>query len=237
MASFEWKKLNSKIVVSDTRKQYFNQYYCSIKYFCPGGRVIANTSSTDIREVIDFRKRYSRMSNYGGSWRYNREQLDQVDIGQLEAFRSIKNTYPTKIKFRVEEPAVIIYSEEESTIVDIATILKDWSHTIRQVTRPKNDADRVAISTGSIILKKDPGYKFKVMCKEGVCNNKSSIAAYLINLGDQVKISDTVAQSLMVNPYPYIYGIWFYTNDPDIANMLNIIEPNFVTNIHKVVVS
>lgn len=235
MALFEWKHLNSKVVVTDTRKKYFSQYYCSIKYFCPGGRVINNPSSDiDIAEIIEARKLYGRRYNYGGSWRASLEQLDSADVSQLLAMREVKKKYANLIKVRIEEPTVIMYARDESTLVDISYDLSNWHDKLRQVTRPSDDAAKLILDNGSIIVKRDPGYLYKVLCKEGICENKSSITAYLINLDDQVKISKTVLKTMSM-PGKYIWGIWFYTNDPSIGNMLNIIEPNFVTNIHKVV--
>lgn len=233
MALFEWKKLNSEVTVADTRKQYYNKYYCSIKYFCPGGRVIMSKSD-DIAKVVEMRKQLIRAYSYGSSWRSSRERLNLASVSQLEAVRSVRQTYSSLIKFRVEEPSVIIYSVDESTLVDVATELHEWDHTLQHVTRPRDNNALVALSNGSIIVKENLGYKFKFMCKDGVYHNKKNLASYLTNLGDQVKVSKTVMQTL-TRPGAYMFSVWFYASDASIATMLNIIEPNFVTNIHEVV--
>lgn len=233
MALFEWKKLNFEVTVADTRKQYYNKYYCSIKYFCPGGRVIMSKSD-DIAKVVEMRKQLIRAYNYGSSWRSSRERLNLVSVSQLEAIRAVRQTYSSLIKFRVEEPGVIIYSVDESTLVDVATELHEWNHTLQHVTRPRDNTALAVLGNGSIISKENIGYQFKFMCKEGVCYNKNIVASYLTNLGDQVKVSKKVMATL-TGPGTYIYGIWFYASDASIATMLNIIEPNFVKNIHEVV--
>lgn len=239
MASFEWKKLNSDILLEDTRKKLYQKYFCSAKYFCPGGRIIQrpeNDTVEKIYEAIEFRKQYQRTYNYGGSWRYFREKADQIDVTQLLDFSRLKEQYEETVKIRVEEPHLTLYSESEAELYQIVTTeLAAWHDRLVTVHRPSNDKIVEMLNSNAIIVKTDLGYKYKFICKDGSCPNKQAVYSYLDHLGDQVRVSKTVWTTLE-RPGSYMWGVWFYCNDPSIANMLNIIEPNFITNIHEVVV-
>ena len=239
MALFEWKNLNSNVLLEDTRKKLYQKYFCSAKYFCPGGRIIqhpTNDTVEKIEEAIEFRKQYHKIYNYGGSWRAMREKNELIDVRQLLDFSSVKEQYEETIKFRVEEPHVTIYSESEAELYRIVTTeLAPWHQRLVTIYRPRNDKIAQVLNSNAIIVKTDLGYKYKFICKDGSCSNKQAVYSYLDNLGDQVRVSKTVWTTLE-RPGSYIWGVWFYSNDPAIANMLNIIEPNFVTNIHEVVV-
>lgn len=239
MVSSEWKKVNSTVSIVETKKKFFDAYYYNIKYFCPGGRIIHSDENLDLFQItkaIDIRLEMRRHYNYGGSWRAARERVNQIDPIQLLDLHSIKKRYNESIRLRVEEPYVTIYSDNESTLFDISDQLKKWSHHLICVSRPKDDSHRVLLDSGVILRKKDIGYKYKFICKDGACINKSSISSYLQQLGEQVKVSRAVTRMLCKDGN-FIWGVWFYANDPNIANMLNIIEPNFVSNIHEVVVT
>lgn len=239
MDSFDWKKLNSNVQIDDTKKKYYGQYYCSLKYFCPGGRIILRTGADEatISNAVEMRQSYNRQFNHGGSWRAKRELAERVDVDQLNAIHHIKIKYGTTIRFRVEEPHLKIYSRDESTIIDIATELSSWGNKLEYVSRPRDGAAQAHLDSGSIITKTDIGYKYKIVCKDGTCNNKKSIVGYLQALEDQVKVSKSVWRNLTSYKTNWTWGVWFYANDPQLVNMLNIIEPGFVTNIHEMVLA
>lgn len=240
MDSSEWKRLNSKVSIAETKKKFFNSYYYSLKYFCPGGRIIVNQPDMDlfgINNAIEHRHEMNRHYNYWGSWRVSRERLNDIDPLQLSDMSTIKKHYANVIRFRVEEPYVTLYASDEAVLYEIAQRhLKRWTHHISAVSRPNRDDLKNLLDEGVILVKTDIGYKYKFICKDGSCANKSSIHGYLQQLGDQVKVSKAVWRMLSKDT-PFIWGVWFYGDDPNIANMLNIIEPNFVSNIHEVVVA
>lgn len=237
MDLFDWKKLNSNIQLLDTKKQFFNQYYYNVKYFCPGGRIILHNQNVDLDEAIELRLQIDqRIRNYGGSWRPQSEQNNKkISAEQLADFRDMINSRPG-LKARVEEPSITFYSASEAALVEIVQQLSAYAHHIVSVTRPTGPQVIEHLETGAILIKKDVGYKYKVLCKESVCRNKAAVYNYLTSIGDQVKMSPSVRKNLSRGG-DYVWGVWFYTNDADIASMLNIIEPNFVSNIHKLVVA
>ena len=239
MVTSEWTNLNSKIIVEDTKKKYFKKYFSSVKFLCPGGRCITNPGNDySILDLINFRIATDRQLNYGGSWsaigswRSHKEMLSQYNLEQLESFRNIRNDYKN-IKFRVEEPNITLYAVNEQELYDI--VLKDlsnWTDRIAVVTRPVNDQAREFLENDNILIKVDRGYNYKIVLKEGNISNKVALYNYLCSLGDNIKVSKTVWASL-ASTRPWVWGAWFYVNDPDLVTMLNIIEPGVVANIHK----
>lgn len=240
MDSLEWKRLNSKVSIIETKKKFFNSYYYNLKYFCPGGRIISNHPEMDLFEItnaIEHRHEMNRHYNYGGSWRVARERLNEIDPLQLADMIAIKKHYAGVVRFRIEEPYVTLYAADESVLYEIAQKqLKQWMHHISAVSRPSIEGLKPLLDEGVIIVKTYIGYKYKFVCKDGNCVNRSAIYSYLQQLGDQVKVSKAVWRMLNRDS-SFIWGVWFYADDPNIANMLNIIEPNFVSNIHEVVVA
>lgn len=236
MDLFDWKKLNSNIQLLDTKKKFFNQYYYNVKYFCPGGRIILHDQNLDLVEAIEIRHQADqRIRNYGGSWRPRYNEINrQISAEQLSDVRDMINSRPG-LKVRVEEPNITFYADNETTLVEITQQLSAYSHHIVSVTRPAGAQVVEHLEAGAILIKKDIGYQYKVFCKESMCHNKAAVYNYLVSIGDLVKITPGVRKNLSRGG-DYVWGVWFYTNEPNIASMLNIIEPNFVSNIHKLVV-
>lgn len=236
MVLFEWKKLNSNIQLLDTKKKFFNQYYYNVKYFCPGGRIILHNQNVDLAKAIEIRHQADqRIHNYGGSWRPRNDNAKKISIEQLSAVRDMIDSRPG-LKVRVEEPSITFYSANEAVLVEIAEQLSAYAHHIISVTRPASSHVIDYLESGAILIKKDIGYQYKVFCKESMCRNKVAVYNYLTSIGDQVKMSPSVQKNLSRSG-DYVWGVWFYTNEPNIASMLNIIEPNFVSNIHRLVVA
>lgn len=239
MDLLDLNKLNSKISFFETRKKFFNTYYYKITYFCPGGRIITRPQDMDLNEICEailVRNQLNRNYNYGGSWRAVKERTKEINPYQLLDMVLVKKQYAELIRIRIEEPYLSFYADEK-ILYEIATAgLKKWTDSMVSVSRPISEEVKQFLDAGSILMKTDIGYDYKFVCKDGACTNKASINTYLAQLGDQVKVSAAV-RSMLSKQTPFTWGIWFYANDPNLANMLNIIEPNFVTNIHKLVIA
>lgn len=234
MALLDWKKINSAVHIKETKKKFFNRYYYNIKYWCPGGRIILTNLDSDIEEAIEWRRARDRSYNYGGSWR-SVNQSHLMNNHQLNSMRNLKHKF-SNLKFRVEEPHVTIYSDNEQILYDLAeSSLAEWNDHLISVHRPINDDVKKLLDDNAIIFKTKINYKYKFICRDGHCENKEYIYKYLDELGDQIKVSNTVWM-MLEKPSKYIWGVWFYGNEKELSYLLNIIEPNFVSNIHEVVV-
>lgn len=242
MDSLDWKTLNSNIVIKETKKKFYNRFLYSLKLYCPAARIILNPNNVDISHAVLSRLEFERVYNYGGSWRgaiharYRSYNAD-IEIKQLEYLREIKNKFDD-IKIRIEDPYVQLYANSEEILYDIAKVnFADYVNRLHSVQKPKDANTKKLLESGSIIIKNPINYRYKFVCKSGTCKNKTAILNYLYNLGDEIKASDSIWTLLENNAHDCIWNVWFYANDPNIADMLNIIEYNFVTNIHEVVVA
>lgn len=237
MALLDWTNLNPYIRIRDTKKKLYNRFFYSVRYLCPGGRLILQPTDWDtIQAGIEHRKVLAKTYNYGGSWRYTtREHNDNIDIPQLLAFQAVHLEHGDDIRMRVEEPHVTFYSENEDLIFNIGkTQLANWSSQLEIVTKPADDAARAVLESGSIIIKKPNSYTHKVVLRDGKFPNKNMLGTYLANLGEHVKVSKTVTK-MLEGKGAFIWGVWFYTSDPSLVTTLSLIEPGIVLNIHPLV--
>ena len=239
MALYDWKKLNSNIFLKNIRKKLFDQYYFSAKYYCPGARIIlvpGNDNYESISDAIARRNAWYKPypNHYFTSW----SEKPVINPLQLLSLLMVKNNYNynSDIKIRIVEPHVTIYANNEETLLNIAsTDLAHWTNTLVEICRPESTAIMNVLDTNAILVKTDNGFRYKIICKEGIYQHKNAIYSFLDQLEDQVKVSKTV-WTYLESTSPYLRNIWFYTKDPNIAQVLNIIEPNCVSNIHELVV-
>lgn len=240
MDLLNWKTINSNIKIVDTKKKFYNEYFYCVKYFCPSARLIRNPKNTDlhmaVKRKLDFDKSYQY--NYGGSWHRSFHKTDyHIDVEQLIAMREIDDQYKGLIKIRIEEPDVIIYSADENLLYSIAiNELSNWKTELQFVSRPRSEEIKQYLDRGCVLIQRPNNYKYKIVCKSGACQNKQAIVNYLYQL-DDILVTDAIWTLLENTTHNYIWNVWFYANDPNIADFLNIIEPNFVKNIHEVVVT
>jgi SMC interacting uncharacterized protein involved in chromosome segregation len=136
---------------------------------------------------------------------------------------------------RVEEPLMQIYAHNEATLKQIAAVLHDPEF-IQSVTGPENHDQEQLLKSGAIIKHTTSKYNYKVVLRDGRYSSqiKQQILNYLDNLGDIVKISRGSRDMLQLS-FSNIWGVFFYTNDPNIADFIRLIEPTVVSNIHKLV--
>lgn len=234
MDSSFWTQLNPNIRFEPTRKQFFGKFCYKLVLELPGGRCINDTKNS-ISDAIAFRIANARAHNYGGSWRNNEiNELQYADIGMLEEIKSIRNGYGKRIKVRVEEPWIQIYASSEDTLKDIALRFPRNNNHLITVVTPESAEHEEYLRNDCVILAKDNGYTYRVTMRDGNCgiDAKIGLLNYLTALGDQVKLGASVVRQLQ-EKYGYMWGCYFYTNDPSIITALNIIHPGITGKIHE----
>lgn len=233
----KWIQFNPKLTVEHTTKKYFGKFLYKIVVFCPAGRLIDSKDPMDT--ALEHRKMVNKNFNYGGYWgnRHNRD-LDQADIALLETMRGIRKN-PAGVKLRVEEPRIQIYANSEEELLEIAnTQLLAFSSAIESIAGPADKAAEEALNSGAIIRKKDIGYRYKIIIRDGrySVEDKNALYNYLTNLGPEtVKVSPT-GFGMLQKSTGFIWNLYLYTNDSSIITFLNLMHPGVVLNCHELIV-
>jgi hypothetical protein len=235
-----WSKLKPGIIYEPTRKQFYNRFCYKLVMQAHCGRIINDKGS--ISDELQHRRnlRDRRRYNYGGSWMARHvDNVDAADERQLEILRSIRNGYDNRIKMRVEEPWVQIYSEDVQTLEDIANRFpQDLHSNFISISYPESDEQKKLLESGKILVKSTNkiGYKYKVFLRDGNYSSeiKQSVHDYLIALGSEVKVSGGT-RAMLKNGHNFIWGCFLYVNDPAVMTMVSLISPGMVGKIHELV--
>lgn len=234
-----WTQCNpNTIAFKPTTKKFFNKFLYKAVIYCPAGRLIL--SKDDLAIELERRREFNKHINYGGYWgSHGGKDIENASIPLLEKIRQLKNNSP-KVKFRVEEPRVQIYAENEKELKQIVDQFDQaWKWRIEEVFGPENVEAENVLNSGGIIRRTDIGFKYKVLLKDGrySAQTKSQLKHYLENLGDdQVKLSKS-GMDMLSRPAGFIWSFYFYTNDLSILTFISLIDPTIVSNFHELVVT
>ena len=238
-----WTQLSPNIKVDHTLKKYYGKYLCKLVVYAPAGRLIE--SKDPIANGILTRQTLLRNVNYGGSWwaQHTDQQtryLDDADAEFLEFLRTTRGDKLLNVKMRIEEPLIQIYTETEDDLQQLVleNFSKKWARKyIESVSIPASDTAKTHLNSGAIIRKKDNGYRYKVMVKDGryTAEIKESIRQYLNNVGiETVYLPKGFDDQLLKGSF--IWSAYFYVNDLGILSFLELINPGMITNFHELVV-
>lgn len=230
-----WKSLSSEIQIEHTSKQFYKQYLYRLEINAPGCKSIR---SEDIGENVERRKSFARDYNYGGSWWDKRlkEILSTADIGFLYALKDLFYEYPD-VKIRTEEPKVSIYADCEIMLQSVAkSISPDYRHHIISATGPESSFKENILKCNAVLVKRQPAFKYRVYFKEKRFDvtSRVQIHNYLVSLGDLVKMTSNTEEQL-TRPGDWMWGCYFYTNDPGVANLVRIINPDIIREVCELV--
>jgi len=235
-----WSNNFPVIKQQPTSKLYFKQFLWRLAIYVPGGELIYS-KNPDLKEALEYRKATAISYNWAGSWYSRRNsQLNDVDVELLYVAKNIRDQYGKQIRVRVEEPMLQFYTEDEQTVKEIAkkfTEPTDYRCNVEEINGPTNEDESKILLSGAIIRRNPSEFQYKVVLRDGRYQTESKrlILTYLENLGDQIKITPK-CQEMLASPFPSCWGVFFYTNDPGIATMLRLIDPDIVGNIHEIIV-
>jgi hypothetical protein len=140
---------------------------------------------------------------------------------------------------RVEEPRIQVYANTEEELINLVLDhLQPFVKQIESIAGPANDSAAEILNSGAILRKKDTGYRYKVIFRDGRYTHeiKMSILNYLNGLDSgTVKIPQSAIDMLQKST-GFIWNLYLYTNDPSITTFLNLISPGLVLNCHELVV-
>ena len=236
-----WIQYNPKIEVTHTTKKYFGKYLYKLVVYCPAGRLIDSKPTVSMADALAHRREVTKSINHGGWWgnRYSRD-IDNANVEFLSQLQIIRHDRSLGIKLRVEEPRIQIYADSMDKLENLVNTYFDskWNIFVESVAGPKDSEAEAVLNSGAIIRKNDVGYQYKIIIRDGryTAETKTSLLNYLTNLepGD-IKLPSS-GREMLTKSNGFIWNMYLYTNDPSIADFLNIISPGIVSNCHKLVI-
>jgi len=237
MATLFWTQCNPKIARDTTTKKYFGRYLYKIVLYCPGGRIVDGKRS--VADELEHRRMVNQ--HITQSWWHERQNRDlaQADVDLLTQIRILRLLKTPGTMMRIEEPRVQIYAETEDILINLVTDhLQPFVTKIESVAGPADAVAEQILNSGAIIRKKDNGYRYKVIIRDGKysADLKANVYSYLQNIGsDLVKIPAS-GVTMLNRTTSYVWNLYFYTNDPSVVTFLNLMHPGLVSNIHELVI-
>lgn len=228
-----WTNLNLRDKIEPTQKLFFNKYSYRVQYYCPGSSYLRDYSrrfwgrpDEYLEFQIETQKNYRAVGSWYPSHRFN--WTKDVKLDQIESARTLSSI----IKHRIEEPNLAFYTTDENTVKLVVDTIK---HTDRILHLNIPDpATLVNLNNNTVYMKRGTGYQYKIFIRDKWTgdNTATSFLTYLDNLGEQVKISQTVRKTLEKNTV--FSSIWFYSNDLTFLPMLELIYPNCVLKVQTI---
>lgn len=238
MDSSDWIKINPKVVISYTKKKFYNTFLFKISYHVPGARIISYAKNVaNLSERCDVYN--DRIINPSSFYHYThyRPHYRPADLDQLTIFYNLYNAKLHDFKFRIESENIMLYSNSQQNFYELATdTLKNYQSSLTEISLIESDEALTLLDQGYTIVKKPTTYPYKVRLREGFQSHyeRHGLATYLKNLGTEVKVSKHILQQLMSNN-KYFQGGFVYVNDPKLIDMLRLVSPAVVGTVNQLV--
>ena len=235
-----WTQKNPNIVVGHTTKKYFGKYLYRLAIYCPAGRLIYSVGDLTKQLTI-------RTCNIGraqpGWWGGRNDQFDlkSTNLELLTEIRSMKyNPIFSNIHVRVEEPRIQLYAATENILKDLITQTNIglFSEHFYNINGPKDAIETQILDGDCIIRKRDIGYKYKVIFRDGSYEKevKNNVIQYLNNIDPNIVKIPEGCKSMFSKSYSLIWGCYFYTNDLSVNTFLTLIAPGIISKSHELVI-
>lgn len=235
MDTLFWKTLSPKIKIKDTTKQFYKQYLYKLEVNAPGGKSIR---CDDIGEDVSTRRANARNYVRAGSW-YNRTLLNQLDLADIKFLYFLKDLLSARpdVKVRIEEPKLSIYSNDEKSLQDLVNCFDAaYYNNLKKIYGPANNTSAELLKDNVVLVKSEPAYKYKVTFREKRISieSREQILNYLSSVDALVKIPEHTNLH-MTRGMDWIWGCYFYTNDPGIPEMIRLINPDIIREVYMYV--
>lgn len=243
MATLPWTDLAPNVKCIDTTKQFFGKYLYKVDVNVPASRILVDKRNQTMEWLLNERIKEAkdtvhRLAAWGRQNQVTFSNWHQVINGssleQLEYYKKIAAQHKGVIKFRIEEPTLSIYCDDEQLLFDIVS--NDPCQHLERVFKPANPAAQSVLKSGEIIVKRPTDYLYKIVLKEGRVNNDLNIQIYnyLESLGDEVKLTQSCLQNLTLRRH-WMTSCYFYAKDSKVLTFLNLIAVGKVSGIFKLV--
>lgn len=233
MDTLFWKQLNKTVSITYTRRLFHDKYAHRIKIWVPAGRLLQlkYLKPADYKKHLD--SLIARANQFVGSNYFYSQQrnsgLKHADHDHIAALKSLIEKHKDVIKVRIEEPHIIFYSNDTAALKEIAESRSDRLVT---VTTPKNDAEHQSILAGNEIRSKKNEYKYRLILAGTGFTDKESVCSIISNPDMDIGASKGLLRRL---DGMYFSGGYVYTNDEQLAFLLNLAKPGIVKKIYSLV--
>jgi len=233
-----WTKLNPTVRIVPVKKMFHGQYLNKIIVYCPAARTILVNSEHELTSILSKRISDRLLYNWGGSWSnaYQSEILQKdSNLDQLKYFHSLyKNRKDKKIQFRVEEPHISIYSNNEQYLYDL-TKNSQYSNRLIEVHKPESSTAENLLLQGEIISSTYSVYNFKIYLKSyrfESARQKKELASKLTDLEDCLKVPNKI-KNFLESDSLFFSGGYFYCKDETTITFIRLSIPQLVSSIFK----
>jgi hypothetical protein len=238
MDSSDWSNLNQSVVISYTKKKFYNTFLFKMSYRVPGARLITYAKNlTELGARIEvYNDRVDNPSTYNRFYQF-RPHYKKSDLTQLTVFYNLYNIKSNDYKFRIESETIMMYSTSQENLYNLATgTLNDYRSGLTEVSLVESDAALTLLDQGYTLIKKPTTYPYKVRLREGFQAHyeRHGLATYLKNLGIEVKVTEYILRQLSSNN-KYFHGGYVYVNDPKLIDMLRLVSPAVVGTVDQLV--
>lgn len=232
-----WTKLNPNVRVSGVSRSFYGSYFYKLEITVTGATMLRSPEIPISEQIKARQANRTRNVNWGGSWMQSRLRDPSLsDVALLESILSTKEQFSDKVKVRVEEPTVHVYSDNEDELYKFAQTLSNGvDHSfITKVFRPKNNEVLELLKTGFAVKSRSHRHPFKAMVREGRYSSETRQQIYQIlkSLGDDVQVPNHLIESLE-RSFDSIWGGYFYFKDPSVPVLIGLISPAFIRSIEE----
>jgi hypothetical protein len=239
MAMLSWLKLNPSIKIDYTLKRFRGIHSFKLKVYAPGFRMATHLktySEKKIRDALALRqeKAYDTVPAYRG------HRLLYADATQLMYLIVELSSRADSISIRIEEPHVIIYSDDEAILFDIANNMPRSDLTpysrILEFTHPHENTVE-DLKNNIVFVKTPPKHKFRVVTREGIFteSERTALLNYLTSISvDEAIITDNYKYQLGKKTRTWLSRSHILLNDERVLTMLKLISPSIISKIYEV---
>ena len=237
MDTLFWTALNPNIGFAETRKLMYGSNLYRLVVQCPGAHLLRSLKSYDPIELLELVQR-ERKINYGGSWRQSTrlkvtdvELLDIMCVGRFKALQD-------GIRVMVTSNHVNFYAQSQQTLMKLTEriTLGTNSHFI-ELMLPSSEGNKQLLEQGFTLRKRKPEYQYRIHLREGRYSfaDLQKLRTWLSNFTkEDLLVPYSLNAQLQSNhSQSYLFGAYISVQDDRIATMLNMINPNLVSNIEE----
>jgi hypothetical protein len=233
-----WTGLNPNILQQETVKLMHGHYLYRLTIQVVGCSILRNNQ--DIEDAICWRNNKQRDYNWAGSWRKKPIGNDDSNLLRIIKEQLIYHESNSKInghellKIRIEEPYIQFYSSQEQVLKDLASrLLYGNNFHFYSIMSPDSAEKEKLILNGFTLRKNKVKWAYRILMRDGKYSleNKGQIAAYLKNLGDDIKVPNGLWDQLEKGSW--IWGGYIYVHDKNIATVLGMIDPRLIAKIEE----